>query len=231
MLRFLGTAAGIEEKSNQDLAGRQYGRLRVVSECRRYITIVSFEEPLLIAATKLSLSHWKLMWWWHSMCPQVIQVSMIGTISFAMIPTSDHSEGHCHWNHLEPRTAAHPHVPEASVWATKSGIVKRVGWRKMLKPFQDCRKMCHQNKSDLKALFSLVMNCSFLSFAVVKYNHETKVLPGLTTLVACCNVPTSDNISLFVAFFLGARLLSSLVSWRAYLLAIWSPYNMCRVWY
>ena len=61
MLRFLGTAAGIEEKSNQDLAGRQYGRLRVVSECRRYITIVSFEEPLLIAATKLSLSHWKLM--------------------------------------------------------------------------------------------------------------------------------------------------------------------------
>ena len=32
MLRFLGTAAGIEEKSNRDLAGRQYGRLRVVSE-------------------------------------------------------------------------------------------------------------------------------------------------------------------------------------------------------
>ena len=30
-------------------------------ERRRCITIVSFEEPLLIAATKLSLSHWKLM--------------------------------------------------------------------------------------------------------------------------------------------------------------------------
>ena len=71
----------------------------------------------------------------------------------------------------------------------------------MLKLFQDCRKMCHQNKSDLKALFSLVMKCSFLSFAVVKYIRETKVLLGLTTLVACCNVPTSDNISLFVAFF------------------------------
>ena len=32
MLRFLGTAAAIEEKSNRDLVGRQYGRLRVVSE-------------------------------------------------------------------------------------------------------------------------------------------------------------------------------------------------------
>ena len=74
----------------------------------------------------------------------------------------------------------------------------------MLKPFQDCRKMCHQNKSDLKALFSLVMKCSFLSFVAVKYIRETKVLPGLTTLAACCNVPTSDSISLFVAFFLGS---------------------------
>ena len=75
----------------------------------------------------------------------------------------------------------------------------------MLKPFQDCRKMCHQNKSDLKVLFSLVMKCSFLSSVTVKYIRETKVLPGLTTLVACCNVPTSDNISLFVAFCLGSQ--------------------------
>ena len=45
----------------------------------------------------------------------------------------------------------------------------------------------------------------FFEFSVVKYIHETKVLPGLTTLVACCNVPTSDNISLFVAFFLGSQ--------------------------
>ena len=75
----------------------------------------------------------------------------------------------------------------------------------MLKPFQGCRKMCHQNKSDLKALFSLVMKCSFLSFAAVKYIHETKVFPGLTTFVACCNVPASDNNSRFVAFFLGSQ--------------------------
>ena len=98
------------------------------------------------------------------MCPQAIQVSMIGTSSFAMIPTSDHLEGHCHWNHLKRRTAAHLHVPEGSVWATKSGVVKRMGWCKMLKPFQDCRKICHQNEFDLKGLFSLVMKCSFLSF-------------------------------------------------------------------
>ena len=30
-------------------------------ERRRCITIVPFEEPLLVAATKPSLSHWKLM--------------------------------------------------------------------------------------------------------------------------------------------------------------------------
>ena len=112
-------------------------------EHRRCITFVSFEEPLLIAAIKPSLLHWKLMWRWGSMCPQVTQGSMIGTRSFVMVPTSDHLESHCYWNHLEPRTAVHPHVPKASVWATKSGVVKRVGWRKMLKPFQDCRKMCH----------------------------------------------------------------------------------------
>ena len=75
----------------------------------------------------------------------------------------------------------------------------------MRKPFQDCRKMCHQNKSDLKALFSLVMKCSFLSFAAVKYIRVTKVFPGLTTFVACCNVPTFDNNSHFVAFFLGSQ--------------------------
>ena len=65
--------------------------------------------------------------------------------------------------------------------------------------------MCHQNKSDLKALFSFVIKCSFLSFAAVKYICETKVLPGLTTFVACCSVPTSDSNSLFVAFFLGSQ--------------------------
>ena len=105
-------------------------------ERRRCITIVSFEEPLLIAATNPLLSHWKLMWRWCSVCPQVTQVNMIGTSSFAMIPTSDHSGSHCHWSQLEPRTAAYPHVPEVSVWATKSGVVKRVGWCKMLKLFQ-----------------------------------------------------------------------------------------------
>ena len=75
----------------------------------------------------------------------------------------------------------------------------------MLKPFQDSRKMCHQYKSDLKALFSLVMKCSFLSFAAVKYIRDTKVFPGLTTLVAYCNVPTSDNTSFFIAFFFGSQ--------------------------
>ena len=49
--------------------------------------------------------------------------------------------------------------------------------------------MCHQNKSDLKALFSLiVMQCSFLNCVVVKYISETKVLTGLTTSIVCHNI-------------------------------------------
>ena len=154
------------------------------------------------------------------MCPQVTQVSMIGTSSFIMIISSDHTGATAIGTISNLEVLSIPMFQRHLFGQQSQGLSREVGWCKMLKPFQDCRKMCHQNKSDLKALFSLVMNCSFLSFAVVKYNHETKVLPGLTTLVACCNVPTSDNISLFVAFFLGARLLSSLVSWRAYLLAI-----------
>lgn len=68
--------------------------------------------------------------------------------------------------------------------------------------------MCHQNKADWKASFSVVTKCSFLSFVVVKYIHETKVLLGLTTFVACCNVPTSGNISHFVASFPGCQAFS-----------------------
>jgi len=37
------------------------------------------------------------------------------------------------------------------------------------------------------------------------YILARKVLPGVTTLVACCRRPTSNNISLFVAFFEIAR--------------------------
>ena len=73
---------------------------------------------------------------------------------------------------------------------------------KMLKPFQDCRKACHQNKSDRNALFSRVMKYILSSLAAVEYILETKALPGLTTLVACWRVPTSDKICFFLAFFL-----------------------------
>ena len=39
-----------------------------------------------------------------------------------------------------------------------------------------------------------------MSFMTVKYICEMKVLLRLTTLVVCCSVPTSDNISLLAAF-------------------------------
>ena len=82
---------------------------------RRCITSASFEEAYLMAATRLSLSHWKLMLWLQSLFPQVTHVNSIGTSSFAMIPMLNHLEDRCHWDHSVSKTSAHPHIPEASV--------------------------------------------------------------------------------------------------------------------
>ena len=163
-----GDKAGLDWWADVNLPGRCVA-LMVMSKCamkshrehKRCITIVSFEEPLLVATTNPSLSHWKLMRQWCSICPKwhrwiwlepaPLPWSLYQTIQGATaIGTT--------WN-LE-LLCIPMYVPEASVWATKSGVVKRMGWHKMLKPFQGYR-MCHQNKSDLKALFSLAMKCSF----------------------------------------------------------------------
>ena len=82
---------------------------------RRCITSASFEEDFLMAATRLSLLHWKLMLQRQSLFPQVTHVNRFGTSSFATIPTFNHSKGHCHWDHSVSKTVAHPHIPETSI--------------------------------------------------------------------------------------------------------------------
>ena len=131
-----------------------------------------------------------------------MQLKIIGTNSLAIMPKLDHSGGHRHCNHCVLNTAPQPHEPEASVCIDKSDseAVLSAGWRNMLSPFQDCRKVCHHIKSDLNSLFSLVRKCIFWSLAAVTYIIATSVLPGLTTFVACCSKLTNERISLFVAF-------------------------------
>ena len=86
-------------------------------EQSKCITNLSLLEPLLMAMTRLALSHWKLIWCLGKQGPQTMHVNIIGKSSLAIIPISYHSDGHCHCSYWDPSTAAQPHVPEASVWA------------------------------------------------------------------------------------------------------------------
>ena len=70
-----------------------------------------------MAMTKLALSQQKLMWCLERQRPHTMQVKIIGTSSFAIIPILYHSAGHRHCTQWTPNTAAQPHEPEASVWA------------------------------------------------------------------------------------------------------------------
>ena len=127
-------------------------------ERSRCITNLSLLEPLLMIMTRLALSHWKFIWCWDKQGPQTMHVNIIiGTSSLAIIPILYHSGGHYHCSHWDPSTAAQPHVPEASVWAQKSGCDKIEGCWRILRLFHDCRKTCHQNRSDWNGLFNWVM--------------------------------------------------------------------------
>ena len=51
--------------------------------------------------------------------PQMAQLTIIGTSSFAMMFSVDHSVDHSvdqgNWNHWVEKKAPHPHEPDASV--------------------------------------------------------------------------------------------------------------------
>ena len=113
--------------------------------------------PLLIAMTRLALSHLKLAWCLDRRGPQMMQANVIGMSSLAIISILYHSGGDCHCNDWDPSTAAQPHVPNTSVWIQMSACDETGVYPRMLKPFHDCKSVCCQNKSDLNALFSLVL--------------------------------------------------------------------------
>ena len=81
--------------------------------------MTSFDDPLLIAATTLELSHSKSTHLLDSAGPQTAQLSRMGINSLAMIPTETHPAGH-RWSHFASKSAPHPHEPEASVWIEMS---------------------------------------------------------------------------------------------------------------
>ena len=122
----------------------------------RCMTTLSFDEPLRMAATRLRLSHWNRILCFAKVGPQTMQLSRIGTSSFAIMDTEDQFKGHCHWNQDLLKKAPQPHVPEASVWITRSAGVEWDTLHSRLRPFQLTRKVCHQTRSDLNSRPSLV---------------------------------------------------------------------------
>jgi len=53
---------------------------------RRCIANLSLDEPLLIAMTRFSLSHWKFIWCFDSCVLHTMQVNRMGINSLAIIP-------------------------------------------------------------------------------------------------------------------------------------------------
>ena len=115
-------------------------------EQSRCITNLSLLEPLLMAMTRLALLHWKLLWCLDKQGPQTMHVRIIDMSFLAIIPISYHSVDHCHCSHWDSITAVQLLVPEASVWAQKSGYDKVEGCQMILRPFQDHRR--HATKID-----------------------------------------------------------------------------------
>ena len=75
-------------------------------------------------------------------------------------------------------------------------------------PFQVCTNKCHHMRSERKFFERRVKKDRWRRRAASLYILATNVRPGFTTFVACCNRPTRDSISLFVAF----RFLSQVAS-------------------
>ena len=84
--------------------------------------MVSSFEPLLIAATKPSLSQWNATLLRQSSGPQTAQLNTIGTNSFAIMLIVDHSSDHGCCSQRLAKTASKPHEPDASVYTWYSKV-------------------------------------------------------------------------------------------------------------
>ena len=108
-----------------------------------------------------------------------------------------HGGGQAHWNHCpsqkEPQLQTSRHLSESGGQESKSY------YRNKLSPFQSVRKVCHQQRLEWNSMFSLVWKYNFLNLASVAYICATKVLPHLTTFVACYRDPTKERYSCYFA--------------------------------
>ena len=85
---------------------------------------------------------------------------------------------------------------------------------------------CHHRRSERKSFVSRIKWDSSLKRAAAPYILETNVLPGITTLVACCSRPTRDRISLLVTFLRG----NQNATWFWILLSLSSGKRACMEW-
>ena len=170
---------------------------------RRCITVKSFAEPLLIAVTRLILSHRNSVLFCVKEGPQMAQHMTIGTSSFAMMLTVDHSADQRNWNHWLLKRAPHP-------WCICLNLAIEGGFV-LGKVFQLLIKMYHHCKFDWKSLLRWVKWWSYLTLVAVLYIRAVNVYPGLTTLLACCRDPTCEKTSLLVDFFFWSQMVSCLL--------------------
>ena len=112
------------------------------------ITMGSFEEPLLIALTRLLLSNWNCSDFLVKKGPQIAQINTIGTNSFTIMSILVHSADHWSWIQWLLNSAPQPQDPDASVWIKVSGFE---GASRKLTPFQWHMNKCHHLKNQSRS--------------------------------------------------------------------------------
>ena len=169
---------------------------------RSCIATTLFDDLLLIAFTKLKLSHRISTDCWASCGSHAIQLSTVSTSSLAMIPYGAHSLGYSHCSHCPFMKGLQPQKPEASICICMNG---KCLWEEQ-EFVEHTRTIPALNKGvspteDQNFLFSLVKKWTSFTLAAVAYIQATKAPPYLMTFVACWSSPTRERMSLFVADF------------------------------
>ena len=77
-------------------------------------------------------------------------------------------------------------------------------------PFQACTNKYHHLRSERKSFDRRVKKDRRQRRTAILYILATNMCPGFTTFVACCNRPTRDSISLFMAFLFLSQVASKL---------------------
>ena len=175
----------------------------------RCINRWSLAAPVLIMVTTAILSHLQRTLWPDHAGPHNAAPSRIGRSSFAAMWSGSHAEGHFNWNHSGREYAPQPHEPDASDTNTAVGA-----WgRKKPMPFQLWRYCAHHCKSDLNSRLMRMGWSRASNLMDRSIIRRTNVLPGLTTVAACCSCPIRDSSSLFEHLL--RRCQDLMVCWRS----------------